>query len=132
MKLLKHFNAHENIITVIDVMTVVPNSLDFEDVYIVTNLMESDLERIIRSKQSLTDQHYQYFLYQILRALKYVHSANVLHRGELVSPPIRRVTLRFSVLILICVIFIYIYIYCTRLCVCSLSVISFLPPSFFF
>ena len=25
-------------------------------------------------------QHFQYFLYQILRSLKYVHSANVLHR----------------------------------------------------
>ena len=42
--------------------------------------MESDLERIIHSKQPLTDQHYQYFLYQILRGLKYIHSANVLHR----------------------------------------------------
>lgn len=30
--------------------------------------------------QVLTDQHLQYFLYQILRGLKYVHSANVLHR----------------------------------------------------
>jgi len=42
--------------------------------------MESDLERIVRSRQVLTDQHFQYFLYQILRSLKYVHSANVLHR----------------------------------------------------
>jgi len=42
--------------------------------------MESDLERIIRSKQPLSDPHLKYFLYQILRGLKYVHSANVLHR----------------------------------------------------
>ena len=80
MKLLRHFNTHENIITIIDIMTVPPRTEVFEDVYIVTNLMESDLERIIRSRQRLTDQHYQYFLYQILRSLKYVHSANVLHR----------------------------------------------------
>lgn len=80
MKLLRHFNSHENIITIIDIMTVPPRSEVFDDVYIVTNLMESDLERIIRSKQKLTDQHFQYFLYQILRSLKYVHSANVLHR----------------------------------------------------
>ncbi len=80
LKLLRHFNDHENIVTIIDIMTVPPNSSNFDDIYIVTNLMESDLERIVRSKQVLTDQHFQYFLYQILRALKYVHSANVLHR----------------------------------------------------
>jgi len=78
LKLLRHFNSHENIITIFDIMAVPPDT--FEDIYIVTNLMESDLERIIRSQQSLTDQHFQYFLYQLLRALKYVHSANVLHR----------------------------------------------------
>ena len=30
--------------------------------------------------QPLTDQHVQYFLYQVLRGLKYIHSCNVLHR----------------------------------------------------
>ena len=80
MKLLRHFNSHENIISIFDIMTVPPDTQHFNDIYIVTNLMESDLERIIRSRQVLTDQHFQYFLYQILRSLKYVHSANVLHR----------------------------------------------------
>ena len=56
------------------------DTVNFRDVYIVTNLMESDLDKIIGSNQSLTDQHYKYFLYQILRGLKYVHSANVIHR----------------------------------------------------
>ena len=80
LKLLKHFNSHENIISIIDIMTMPYDTIDFQDIYIVTNLMESDLERIIRSKQELTDQHFQYFLYQILRGLKYIHSGNVLHR----------------------------------------------------
>ncbi|CAM9759959.1 unnamed protein product, partial [Laminaria digitata] len=57
-----------------------PRLLRFRDVYIVTNLMESDLQKIISSTQPLTDQHYHYFLYQLLRGLKYIHSANVLHR----------------------------------------------------
>lgn len=61
-------------------MVVPPKVTDFEDIYIVTDLMESDLERIIGSSQALTDAHFQYFLYQILRGLKYIHSANVLHR----------------------------------------------------
>lgn len=74
LKLLRHFNAHENIISIYDIMVMPYDTLDFTDIYIVTNLMESDLERIIRSKQDLTDQHFQYFLYQILRGLKYIHS----------------------------------------------------------
>ena len=80
IKLLRHFSSHENIISIFDLMSYPPNKPHFDDVYIVTNVMESDLERIIRSKQVLTDQHLQYFLYQILRGLKFVHSANVLHR----------------------------------------------------
>lgn len=42
--------------------------------------MESDLHQIIHSAQTLTPEHTRYFLYQLLRGLKYVHSANVIHR----------------------------------------------------
>jgi serine/threonine protein kinase len=42
--------------------------------------METDLATIIKSDQQLTDEHCQFFLYQILRGLKYIHSANVVHR----------------------------------------------------
>ena len=42
--------------------------------------MESDLAVIIKSPQSLSDDHTQFFLYQILRGLKYLHSAGILHR----------------------------------------------------
>lgn len=42
--------------------------------------MDTDLHQIIRSPQELTDPHFQYFVYQILKGLKYVHSAGVLHR----------------------------------------------------
>lgn len=67
-------------IAVSDIMTGPPNTQDFHTLYIVTKLYECDLERIVSSGQTLTDQHYQYFVYQILRGLKYIHSANVLHR----------------------------------------------------
>lgn len=53
---------------------------NFEDVYIVTELMDTDLHQIISSPQPLTDDHCQYFIYQILRGLKHMHSAHVLHR----------------------------------------------------
>lgn len=58
-----------------------PASLaEFNDVYVVTDLMETDLHRIIYSKQDLTDEHVQFFVYQMLCALKYMHSAGVVHR----------------------------------------------------
>jgi mitogen-activated protein kinase 7 len=28
----------------------------------------------------LTEAHYQYFIYQILRGMMYIHSANIIHR----------------------------------------------------
>lgn len=70
---------HDNIIRLLDVQK--PISYDnFKDVYLVTELMETDLHQIIASDQPLTDQHIQYFMYQILCGVKYVHSADVLHR----------------------------------------------------
>ena len=78
IKILLHF-THENVIRIKDILRpVAPDR--FDDVYIVSELMDTDLHQIIASPQPLTDDHCQYFLYQILRALKYIHSAHVLHR----------------------------------------------------
>ncbi|XP_057415362.1 mitogen-activated protein kinase homolog NTF3-like isoform X2 [Lotus japonicus] len=52
----------------------------FKDVYLVYELMDTDLHQIIKSSQSLSNDHCQYFLFQLLRGLKYLHSANILHR----------------------------------------------------
>lgn len=65
IKLLRHFDGHENIISIVDIMTIPPGTTEFKDVYIVTNLMESDMDRIIASGQPLTDQHFNYFIYQV-------------------------------------------------------------------
>eukprot|EP00941_MAST-03F_sp_MAST-3F-sp1_P005461 g5461.t1 len=78
IKLLRHFN-HDNIIGLRDLQK--PKSMaSFKDVYIVTDLMETDLHRVVYSKQQLSNDHIKYFVYQILRALKYMHSAGVIHR----------------------------------------------------
>ncbi|XP_019170354.1 PREDICTED: mitogen-activated protein kinase homolog MMK2-like [Ipomoea nil] len=78
IKLLRHMD-HENIVAIKDIIRP-PKKEAFNDVYIVYELMDTDLHQIIRSDQPLTNDHCQYFMYQLLRGLKYVHSANVLHR----------------------------------------------------
>ena len=78
IKLLRHLR-HENVIAVRDILRP-PSRERFSDVYLVYELMDTDLHQIIRSSQPLTNEHFQYFIYQVLRGLKFVHSANVLHR----------------------------------------------------
>jgi len=77
VKLLRSFK-HDNIISILDLYP--PDHPDFDDIYIITDLMETDLHRVIYSKQVLNEEHHQYFSYQIIRGLKYLHSANVVHR----------------------------------------------------
>ncbi|KAF5200424.1 Mitogen-activated protein kinase [Thalictrum thalictroides] len=78
IKLLRHLD-HENVIGIRDVIPP-PVRSAFADVYIATELMDTDLHQIIRSNQDLSEEHSQYFLYQLLRGLKFIHSANVIHR----------------------------------------------------
>eukprot|EP00042_Codosiga_hollandica_P047779 m.523567 g.523567 ORF g.523567 m.523567 type:complete len:362 (+) comp57525_c0_seq1:225-1310(+) len=80
IKLMKHFAAHENILSILTVLSVPPNPGEREEVYVVSELLGGDLHRIIHSQQQLTEEHATYFLYQLLRGLKFIHTANVIHR----------------------------------------------------
>jgi len=77
IRLLRHFH-HPNIVKLTDLP--LPPSYDFGDVYMVTEQMDTDLHRVIYSGQKLTEEHVQFFLYQLLCGLKHIHSANVIHR----------------------------------------------------
>ncbi|XP_044503853.1 mitogen-activated protein kinase 20-like isoform X2 [Mangifera indica] len=70
---------HPDIVEIKHVM-LPPSRRDFQDIYVVFELMESDLHQVIKANDDLTREHYQFFLYQLLRALKYIHTANVYHR----------------------------------------------------
>ena len=88
LKLLKVFHDHENIITILDIIK--PDSYeDFNEVYLVQELMDTDLSKVISNSRdsfqqtgvrTVTLEHIQYFIYQILRGLKAIHSAKVIHR----------------------------------------------------
>lgn len=77
----KNLHSSNLLVQIISILDIVrPKSLDeFNDVYLIQELMETDMHRVIRT-QDLSDDHCQYFIYQTLRALKAMHSANVLHR----------------------------------------------------
>ncbi|CBI26902.3 unnamed protein product, partial [Vitis vinifera] len=70
---------HPDIVQIKHIM-LPPSRREFKDIYVVFELMESDLHQVIKANDDLTPEHYQFFLYQLLRALKYIHTANVFHR----------------------------------------------------
>ena len=81
--LIMKYCQHENIVPLLDV--IIHYNKDekmnkIADVYLVMEKMDSDLQKIIASKQELSDEHYQFILYQVLRALYFLHSANIIHR----------------------------------------------------
>ncbi|KAH9496306.1 Mitogen-activated protein kinase 14 [Bulinus truncatus] len=78
IRMLRHFD-HENLINLLDIFTPNKSYSDFQDVYLVTPLMDTDLSDILKC-QALQDDHIKFLLYQILRGLKYIHSAGIIHR----------------------------------------------------
>jgi len=69
---------HENVLNLVD-LPPVPDP-DFRDVYMVMPYMKANLHQVIYSKERLSEQNCQAFTCQILRGLKYLHSAGILHR----------------------------------------------------
>uniref|UniRef100_A0A0G4G425 Protein kinase domain-containing protein n=1 Tax=Chromera velia CCMP2878 TaxID=1169474 RepID=A0A0G4G425_9ALVE len=101
VQILKSVRGHENVLTLNRVYVTkrigrnsVPlkslhdlplngsGTADFSgiDVQLVTNLMETDLACIVQSTQPLSMEHVQFFTYQIVRGLKYIHTSGFLHR----------------------------------------------------
>ncbi|CAJ0570095.1 unnamed protein product, partial [Mesorhabditis spiculigera] len=78
IRLLRCMN-HENVIDLLDVFTPDKTMDSLTDVYFVSILMGADLSNILKI-QRLNDEHIRFLIYQILRGLKYIHSAGVIHR----------------------------------------------------
>lgn len=78
MRLLRQLH-HQNVITLKSVIASA-RSTSFSDVYMIFEVMDTDLAQIIRSPQRLKQEHVQYFTYQLLLALDYIHSQHIIHR----------------------------------------------------
>lgn len=75
--LLKHMQ-HENVIGLLDVFTPASSLRSFHDFYLVMPFMQTDLQKIMGMEFS--EDKIQYLVYQMLKGLKYIHSAGVIHR----------------------------------------------------
>jgi len=69
-----------NHVELLDLMVNPPRARDFHALYIVTRMYECDLDRIVSSPQRLTEAHIQYFVFQLLRGVRDLHAAGVVHR----------------------------------------------------
>ncbi|XP_062974959.1 mitogen-activated protein kinase 13 [Elgaria multicarinata webbii] len=77
LTLLKHMQ-HENVIGLLDVFTSATAFDGFQDFYLVMPYMRTDLQKIMGHQFS--EEKIQYLIYQVLKGLKYIHSAGIIHR----------------------------------------------------
>jgi len=68
-------NHHENIVRLLNVL----KAENDRDIYLIFEYLEINLHAVIHAN-ILEEVHKRYVLYQILRALKYMHSGELLHR----------------------------------------------------
>lgn len=70
---------HQYVINIIDVIEPVDLE-NFSSIYVVLELAESDLKKVIKSAIHLQIKHIQTVVYHLLCAIKYLHGCNVIHR----------------------------------------------------
>jgi serine/threonine protein kinase len=65
---------HPNILRLIDVLSI------NQDVYIVSELMETDLGSVLKSGQPLSNDQVLALFYQLVDGIRYIHDCGVIHR----------------------------------------------------
>jgi len=89
IRLLRDF-SHPNVISLRALAS--PKSMEtFDDIFMITDYMETDLRKIIKSKQQLVEKRVRSYMAQILAGLQHVHTISGIHRdlkpaNLLVSP----------------------------------------------
>lgn len=79
LRIMRHFRGHPNIVQLLDADLVA--TPPFQGLYCYLELMDTDLSSIIRRpSEVITEWCVANVTYQLLCALKYIHSSNVVHR----------------------------------------------------
>lgn len=81
LRFLRLLAGHENLVAIKDVL-VPENGATFSDTFVVFELMPCDLYRVINSTSPLNAAHVNFLMFQLLRAVNYIHGAGIVH-GEL-------------------------------------------------
>ena len=87
LRLCRWLGKHPNVISLKDIIV----DMAEDTVYVVMELYDTDLHKIIQSPQPLGDAHLKHFLYQLLRGLKFAHSYQIIHRDLKPANLVRRV-----------------------------------------
>uniref|UniRef100_A0A674MQ15 Mitogen-activated protein kinase 15 n=1 Tax=Takifugu rubripes TaxID=31033 RepID=A0A674MQ15_TAKRU len=74
----QEFGDHPNIVKLLNVI----RAQNDKDIYLIFEYMDTDLHAVIKKGTLLKDIHKRYVMYQLLKALKYLHSGNVIHRDQ--------------------------------------------------
>lgn len=78
LKFMTFFKGHKNIVNLIDLEIV--SEKPYDGLYCYQELIDYDLAKVIHSSVQLSEFHIKNLFYQILCGLKYIHSAEVIHR----------------------------------------------------
>lgn len=73
---LQEFGKHPNVIKLYNIF----RADNDRDIYLAFEFMEADLHNVIKKGSILKDVHKQYIMCQLFRAIRFLHSGNVLHR----------------------------------------------------
>lgn len=78
LKFMNYFKGHKNIVSLVDLEFV--SEKPYDGLYCYQELIDYDLAKVIHSSVQLSEFHIRHFFYQILCGLKFIHSAEVVHR----------------------------------------------------
>ena len=83
LRFLRHLRGHPNVVSIEDAI-VTRNHESRLDVYIVTELMEADLEQII--VVTVLSNEYCCLIFQLLNGLRHMHRAGIVHHDQAGEP----------------------------------------------
>mmetsp|Transcript_27567 Transcript_27567/g.71373 ORF Transcript_27567/g.71373 Transcript_27567/m.71373 type:complete len:389 (+) Transcript_27567:195-1361(+) len=80
VRILAALPRHDNIVNLLDVRTPLEDPSDDADVFLIFEKAATDLEKVVASNQYFTGDHIRWLSLDLLRGLRWLHSAGVVHR----------------------------------------------------